>query len=150
MIPSGDDADAIASVLQERGVIDDAGRFGRYLKAQAEGSDFKAGTYTFQAGTGYDAIIARLNAGPTAGDARLVIPEGFRLTQIEALLPRVGINPPRLCAGRARGGAAAGLRPPPEHGGLHVPGDLPGAPARARRRRSSRSSWPRSGRRSRR
>ncbi len=110
VIPSGDDADAIASVLQERGVIDDAGRFGRYLKAQAEGSDFKAGTYTFQAGTGYDAIIARLNAGPTAGDAKLVIPEGFRLTQIEALLPGVGINP------RAYARAVRAAVPPPGFG----------------------------------
>jgi UPF0755 protein len=110
VIPRGDDADAIASVLQERGVIDDAGRFGRYLKAQAEGSDFKAGTYTFQAGTGYDAIIARLNAGPTAGDAKLVIPEGFRLTQIEALLPGVGINP------RAYARAVRAAVPPPGFG----------------------------------
>jgi UPF0755 protein len=98
VIPQGDDADAIGSVLQDRGVIADSGRFDGYVKAQAEGSDFKAGTYTFQAGTGYNTIIARLNAGPAAGYARLVIPEGFRLTQIEALLRHVGINPKAYAA----------------------------------------------------
>jgi UPF0755 protein len=110
VIPAGDDADAIGSVLHDRGVIADSGRFDGYVKAQAEGSDFKAGTYTFRAGTGYDAIIARLNAGPTAGYARLVIPEGFRLTQIEALLPRVGINP------RAYAAAVRAAVPPPGFG----------------------------------
>ncbi len=110
VIPVGDDAAAIAAVLQDRGIISDSGRFGRYVKAQSEGSDFKAGTYTFQAGTGYGAIIARLNAGPTAGDARLVIPEGFRLTQIEALLPHVGINP------KAYAAAVRAAVPPPGFG----------------------------------
>ena len=52
VVPPGDDASAIAGVLQQRGVIADSGRFGRYLKAQSEGSDFKAGIYTFRAGTG--------------------------------------------------------------------------------------------------
>jgi UPF0755 protein len=110
VIPPGDDAGAIASALQERGVIADAGRFASYVKAQAEGADFKAGTYLFQAGTGYNAVIARLNAGPTAGYAKLVIPEGFRLTQIEALLPRVGINP------RAYAAAVRAAVPPPGFG----------------------------------
>ena len=110
VIPPGDDAAAIGSVLHDRGVIADSGRFNGYVKAQGEGSDFKAGTYTFRAGTGYDAIIARLNAGPTAGYAKLVIPEGFRLTQIEGLLPRVGINP------RAYAAAVRAAVPPPGFG----------------------------------
>jgi UPF0755 protein len=92
VIPTGDDASAIAEVLQDRGIIDDAGRFGDYLKAQSEGSDFKAGTYTFKAGTGYDAIISKLDAGPGAGYARLVIPEGYRLTQIEDAVSHLGIS----------------------------------------------------------
>jgi UPF0755 protein len=109
-IPTGDDAAAIADVLQDRGIIADAGRFSGYVKAQSEGSDFKAGTYTFKAGTGYNAIIARLNAGPTAGYARLVIPEGFRLTQIEALLRHVGISP------KAYAAAVRAAVPPPGFG----------------------------------
>jgi UPF0755 protein len=110
VIPAGDDASAIGNVLQDRGIIADAGRFGGYVKAQSEGSQFKAGTYTFQAGTGYNTIIARLDAGPTAGYARLVIPEGFRLTQIEALLPHVGVSP------KAYAAAARAAVPPPGFG----------------------------------
>jgi UPF0755 protein len=110
VIPAGDDASAIGDVLEDRGIIADAGRFGGYVKAQSEGSAFKAGTYTFQAGTSYNTIIARLDAGPTAGYARLVIPEGFRLTQIEALLPHVGINP------KAYAAAVRAAVPPPGFG----------------------------------
>jgi UPF0755 protein len=110
VIPAGVDASAIGGVLQDRGIIADAGRFGGYVKAQSEGSEFKAGTYTFRAGTGYNTIIARLDAGPTAGYARLVIPEGFRLTQIEALLPHVGISP------KAYAAAVRAAVPPPGFG----------------------------------
>jgi UPF0755 protein len=92
VIPKGDDASAIAEALQDRGVIDDSGRFGGYVNAQGQGSNFKAGTYTFRAGTGYDAIIGKLDAGPAAGAARLVIPEGYRLTQIEDAVSRLGIS----------------------------------------------------------
>jgi UPF0755 protein len=110
VIPKGDDASAIAEVLQDRGVIDDAGRFGDYLKAQSEGSDFKAGIYTFRAGTGYDAIISKLDAGPTAGYARLVIPEGYRVTQIEDAVARLGISK------SAYGTAVRAAGPPPGFG----------------------------------
>jgi UPF0755 protein len=91
-IPKGDDASGIAQALEDRGVIDDAGRFGDYVNAHGEGSNFKAGTYTFAAGTGYDAIIRKLDAGPNAGAARLVIPEGYRITQIEAAVAGLGIS----------------------------------------------------------
>jgi UPF0755 protein len=92
VIPKGDDASAIGQALEDRGVIDDAGRFGDYVNAQGEGSNFKAGTYAFAAGTGYDAIIRKLDAGPNAGAARLVIPEGYRITEIEAAVARLGIS----------------------------------------------------------
>ena len=91
-IPTGDDASAIAEALQDRGVIADSGRFADYVKSQSQGSNFKAGTYTFRAGTGYDAIIAKLDAGPVAGYARLTIPEGYRLTQISDAVAQVGIS----------------------------------------------------------
>ncbi len=113
MIPTGDDASAIAGVLAERGIIADAGRFSRYVKAQSEGSAFKAGTYEFQAGTGYAAIVSALDRGPAADYARLVIPEGYRLTQIEALLPHVGMS-------RTRYAAAVRAAAPPPGFGHHV------------------------------
>ncbi len=109
-IPPGDDATAIAGVLQERGVIDDSGRFSSYVKAQSQGSDFKAGTYTFRAGTGYDAIIASLDAGPAADASKLVIPEGYRVSEIAALVPHFGIPRRRYTA------AVRAAVPPPGFG----------------------------------
>jgi uncharacterized YceG family protein len=113
VIPAGDDAAAIGEILQDRGIIADAGRFSGYVKAQSEGSDFKAGTYTFQAGTGYSTIVARLDAGPAAGYTSLLIPEGFRLTDIEARLKQVGISPSAYAK-------AARAAAPPAGFGHHV------------------------------
>jgi UPF0755 protein len=113
VIPTGDDASAIADVLAERGIIDDAGRFSSYVKAQSQGSEFKAGTYEFRAGAGYAAIVASLDRGPATNYATLLIPEGYRLSQIEAALPRVGIS-------RDRYAAAVRAAAPPAGFGHHV------------------------------
>ena len=113
VIPTGDDASAIADVLAERGIIADAGRFSSYVRAQSEGARFKAGTYEFQAGTGYAAIVAALDRGPAADYTKLVIPEGFRLTEIEALLPHLGMS-------RTRYAAAVRAAAPPAGFGHHV------------------------------
>ncbi len=91
VIPSGADASDIGAILEERGVIADGGRFRGYAKDQGEGSAFKAGTYSIRAGTGYDALIRMLDRGPVVATKTLVVPEGFRLTDIEARLPAVGI-----------------------------------------------------------
>jgi uncharacterized YceG family protein len=93
VIPSGADASAIGDILQQRGVLVDGSRFRNYAKEQGEGADFKAGKYGFQAGSDYDAIIKRLDLGPAAVPvSMLVIPEGFRLTEIESRLAGVGIS----------------------------------------------------------
>jgi UPF0755 protein len=92
-IPAGSTAVGIGDLLQQAGVVEDGGRFRDYAKEHGEGSDFKAGTYRFQAGTDYDHIISRLDAGPGGPQlAKLVVPEGFRATEIEARLPAVGIS----------------------------------------------------------
>jgi peptidoglycan lytic transglycosylase G len=83
VIPTGASAGDIGAILEDGGVISDGGRFREYTKEQGEGSGFKAGTYRFRAGTDYDVIIARLDAGPEAPKlVKLVIPEGLRLTEI--------------------------------------------------------------------
>jgi peptidoglycan lytic transglycosylase G len=111
VIPRGADASAIGGILEQRGVVDDGSRFRNYAKEQGEGADFKAGTYGFQAGEDYDLIIKRLDLGPAPiRVAKLVIPEGFRMTEIEARLPSVGISK----SGYRRAVAAAS--PPPGFG----------------------------------
>jgi UPF0755 protein len=92
-IPSGTTAVDIGQLLEQAGVIDDGAGFREYAKAQGEGAEFKAGTYRFRAGTDYDAIIQRLDAGPPAPRvAKLVLPEGFRLTEIEARVAALGMS----------------------------------------------------------
>ncbi|MGN6379284.1 MAG: endolytic transglycosylase MltG [Gaiellales bacterium] len=94
VVPKGVDASQIATILQKDGVISDASRFRGYAKSQGEGSSFRAGTYEMEAGIDWDIIFQKLDAGPPAAAARkLVVPEGFRNTQIAALLPSVGISP---------------------------------------------------------
>ena len=93
VIPSGTDAAGIGDILEQDGVISDGSRFHNYAKAQGQGSDFQAGRYRFQAGTGYDVIIKALDAGRVAVQTRtLVIPEGFRISQIADRVPSVGIS----------------------------------------------------------
>ena len=93
VVPRGADASAIGGILEQRGVIEDGSRFRNYAKEHGEGAGFKAGRYGFQAGTDYDAIIKRLDLGPAAVQvAKLVIPEGFRITEIESRLGAVGIS----------------------------------------------------------
>jgi UPF0755 protein len=92
VIPPGADASEIGAILEDQGVVADGGRFREYAKDQGEGSDFKAGAYTMRAGTGYDALIRALDRGPVEVTKTLVIPEGFRITDIQARLPAVGIS----------------------------------------------------------
>jgi UPF0755 protein len=104
VIPRGVDAAGIGSILEQDGVISDGGRFRNYAKEQGQGADFKAGRYGFQAGADYDTIIKRLDLGPAAPRAAtLVIPEGFRITEIESRLAGVGISK----SGYAKAAAAA-------------------------------------------
>jgi peptidoglycan lytic transglycosylase G len=93
VIPSGTDAAGIGDILQRDGVVADGGRFHAYAKAQGEGADFQAGRYRFRAGTDYDVIIKALDTGQVAVTTRtLVIPEGFRISEIADRVPTVGIS----------------------------------------------------------
>jgi UPF0755 protein len=92
VIPPGADASEIGAILEEQGVVADGGRFREYAKDAGEGSQFKAGTYGIRAGTGYDSLIRLLDHGPVSVVKTLVVPEGFRISQIEARLGSVGIS----------------------------------------------------------
>jgi peptidoglycan lytic transglycosylase G len=110
VIPRGTDAAGIADILQRRGVIADASRFRNYAKDQGQGSDFHAGVYLLEAGIDYDNIIQQLDSGPAAPPGkRLVVPEGFRNTQIAARLPSVGIGPHAWIAAVRRAVPPAGF-----------------------------------------
>ncbi len=107
VVPQGASAAEIGALLEERGIIADAGDFAGYLIDEQQGAAFKAGTYRLRPGTGYRAIVSRLNTGPPASALpRLVVPEGFRITDIEERVRSVGISP------RAYRRAVRAARPP--------------------------------------
>ena len=91
-VPRGATATQVGQLLQRSGVVVSGARFTAYVQAQNEGGSLKPGTYRFRAGAGYGSLIDALSGGPAVQEAKLVIPEGFRVTQIEALLAHVGIN----------------------------------------------------------
>src|SRR4029079_19796917 len=89
----GADAAGSGSTLEDAGVVEDGGRFHNYVKDQGEGAEVKAGTYRLRAGMDYDVIIAQLDKGPVAAPvSKLVIPEGFRTTEIADRVTTVGMN----------------------------------------------------------
>src|SRR4029079_2842367 len=91
--PTGSDAGGIGSILQQDGVVSDGGRFRNYAKEQGQGSSFKAGRYQFRAGTDYDVIIRALDNGAVQVRlSKLVVPEGFRNSEIAARVPTVGTS----------------------------------------------------------
>jgi UPF0755 protein len=93
VIPPGSDGGAIGDILERRRIVADGGNFADYANDRGEGADFKAGTYRIRRGTGYDRIIAVLNAGPPAPVIREVtIPEGLRLTEVVDLVAENGVD----------------------------------------------------------
>ena len=92
-IAPGSTAVAIGQTLEDAGVVEDGERFRNYAKEQGEGDGFQAGTYRFRAGSDYDRIIERLNAGPPPPRTiRVVIPEGYRASEIAESLAGTGIS----------------------------------------------------------
>jgi peptidoglycan lytic transglycosylase G len=110
VIPTGADASEIGAILEEQGVVEDGGRFREYAKDAGEGSEFKAGTYAMKAGTGYDALIRALDGGPVAVVKTLVVPEGYRISEIEDRLGSVGISK------KAYARVVRAAAPPPGYG----------------------------------
>ncbi|KJB88666.1 aminodeoxychorismate lyase [Paenibacillus sp. E194] len=92
-IQQGSGTAAIASQLEERGIIRNALIFKVYLKWNGEGSRFQAGKYAFRPGVTYDDIIAKLNSGEVVPEemVRFTIPEGYTVEQIADKLSNDGI-----------------------------------------------------------
>lgn len=122
VIPRGVDAAGIGSILQKDGVVSDGGRFRNYAKEQGQGADFKAGRYGFQAGVDYDTIIKRLDLGPAAAKAAtLVIPEGYRITEIEARVGGLGMSKTGYAKAAAAAAPPAGFGTPTNREGFMFP-----------------------------
>ena len=90
-IPQGENAAAIASRLQQQGLIPNAKAFLAYVRYKGWDTDLQAGTFRFDAPLSPVALAARLRQTPPS-DAVLVVLPGWRREEIAAALPSSGLN----------------------------------------------------------
>lgn len=90
-IPSGSSTASIAAILEENDLIDQPLLFRLYSRVSGKDGSYQAGTYSLSADMGYTQIMAVIIAGNPRETVDVVIPEGYRITQIAALLEEKGV-----------------------------------------------------------
>ncbi len=91
-IPEGSNVDAIASILEENGVVDSAFHFKFLCKLSGEGADFKFGNYAFPGNAEFYDITEKLNSGETVDDSvHITIKEGMWLSEIAQTVAETGL-----------------------------------------------------------
>ncbi|MGB4186301.1 MAG: endolytic transglycosylase MltG, partial [Limnochordia bacterium] len=88
-IPAGMPAGKIAQMLKEQGLIRNTLVFGIMLRITDRDGQLKAGEYLLNPAMSTMEVIQKLNAG-TIVTHRIVIPEGYELKQIAAVLAKEG------------------------------------------------------------
>lgn len=84
-IPSGMSADDIAKMLEEKGLIRSAWAFGLYTKSRDLSTHLQAGNFTLMPSMTVEELLKALTQGEV-GEVSVTIPEGFTVSQIDALL----------------------------------------------------------------
>ncbi|MGB4378645.1 MAG: endolytic transglycosylase MltG, partial [Limnochordia bacterium] len=92
-IPLGTPAGRISRMLEEQGLIRSAFIFDIMLKITNRDSQLKAGEYLLNPAMNTMEVIQKLNEG-TIVTHRIMIPEGYELKQIAAVLAREGVVDP--------------------------------------------------------
>jgi UPF0755 protein len=94
VVANGSSSATVAEQLAKAGVIDNATMFRIQAQLMGATSDMMAGTYTFTTGSGYDAVIRQLQAGPPPiPTVVLAIPEGWGIEKIAARVEeKLGIS----------------------------------------------------------
>jgi UPF0755 protein len=90
VVATGDDAQRIATMLKTAGLIRDRNAFITYINIHGLRPDLKAGDYLLAPTESAQEIAAIISDGKTAAK-NLVIPEGYRLTQIENAAAALGV-----------------------------------------------------------
>ena len=80
-IVSGDSLNAIATKLQEAGVVEHTGAFMLRVQADGHASELKPGTYVLTENLPYDELIAILLEGQKPVVVKVTLPEGTTLVQ---------------------------------------------------------------------
>ena len=106
VIPEGSSVSAIADILVQHGIVDNANMFKLMVRMRAGGTLFHAGSYTLVTGSGYDAAITALSAPPAPVEVvTLTIIEGLRIDAIaQAVSDQMGLSAAEFEA-RAHSGA---------------------------------------------
>lgn len=81
-IPAGSGTGAIAEILANAGVIDNAAMFRLRARGDKIDGKLRSGIYDLTTGMEYDAVVDRLLAGPPIKYTNVTIPEGLRIEQI--------------------------------------------------------------------
>ncbi len=83
VVPSGATARSIGVLLEDNGVVPDAGQFEGSVRSRGVADQLKAGPYSFVGGMSVDSIIDELVTGPPAADTfRLTVIEGLRIEEM--------------------------------------------------------------------
>lgn len=91
-IPEGSATDSIGSILAENGVVKSKLGFKLEVNREEAASALKAGKYHFAAGEySLSDVVSLLKAGPSAGDVKITIPEGYNQAQIIDVLEEAGL-----------------------------------------------------------
>jgi UPF0755 protein len=87
-VPNGTPFRVVADSLEARGIVRSALLFRLYARFTGDAGSIKAGTYEFQEGERWSAILDDLVAGRVAAD-RFVVPEGWDIARIGPVLARL-------------------------------------------------------------
>lgn len=72
----------IASLLEEKGIIESAFLFRLFVEQKGMERSLIPGTYTLETGSEYEDVLSKITAGPTIVTYKFVIPEGYTVKQI--------------------------------------------------------------------
>lgn len=91
-IPQGASSRQIGMILEENGLIRDAGIFSYYVRYKQLGSRLQAGDYRFSPGESIDSILQKMVQGETFVETfHFTIPEGYTVEQIADRLASQGL-----------------------------------------------------------
>lgn len=92
-VPSGSSTTAIADILVEKDLIRSTFAFTRFVKKSENAGALKAGTFVFGKNMAVRDIVGILVSGK-GGEVIITIPEGYTVSDIDALLAEKGVTRP--------------------------------------------------------
>jgi len=89
-VPRGTTPGRLGPLLDEAGIIDDAGAFGNYVRITDEGGCLKAGRFELNRSMSAGEILETLCGVPLANDEPFTVVEGWRIREIDDALTEKG------------------------------------------------------------